>query len=104
MTDCPLPEELITGLTTHGMPIFFTPALNSSNITRIDGTLSILSGSGSPRTGDNNNLALWIGLLAASAVLIAAVVFTLLRKKKTARKPSASSKAETNAKTRKPRQ
>ncbi|MBQ9721713.1 MAG: LPXTG cell wall anchor domain-containing protein, partial [Oscillospiraceae bacterium] len=74
------------------------------DITRIDGTLSILSGSGSPRTGDNNNLALWIGLLAASAVLIAAVVFTLLRKKKTARKPSASSKAETNAKTRKPRQ
>ena len=58
------------------------------DITRIDGTLTILPGNGSPRTGDTNNLALWIGLLAASAVLVAAVAATLLRRKKKSVKPN----------------
>ena len=54
------------------------------DITRVDGTLTIIaSGNNSPKTGDQNNLALWIGLLLASALAAAGVLITLrLRSKK----------------------
>ena len=59
------------------------------DITRIDGTLTIVQGSGSPRTGDNNNLVLWLVLLIASAVLVAVIAaWLILRRKKAGRKPS----------------
>ena len=50
------------------------------NITRIDGTLTINNSDGSPKTGDRNNLTLWIVLLAVSALLILAVATLFLRR------------------------
>ena len=50
----------------------------------MDGTLTIKQGttsqndSNKPRTGDENSLGLWIGLLAVSAVLILAVLVILI--------------------------
>ena len=52
------------------------------NITRIDGTLTINNSDGSPKTGDRNNLTLWIVLLAVSALLILAVATLFLRRGK----------------------
>ena len=54
------------------------------DITRVDGTLTIIaSGNNSPKTGDQNNLALWIGLLLASALAVVGVLIALrLRSKK----------------------
>ena len=54
------------------------------NVKKVDGTLTIKQGTTSqndstkPRTGDENSLGLWIGLLAVSAVLILAVLVILL--------------------------
>ena len=67
------------------------------DITKVDGTLKILQANGnnnskSPKTGDENNLGLWIGLLAGSAVIVLGIVgFLYFRNKKTkaARKPAA---------------
>ena len=50
-----------------------------------DGTLTIKSSNGSttPKTGDESNLGLWIGLLAFSAVVVlAVVVFIVIKNKK----------------------
>ena len=49
------------------------------DITKVDGTLKVLQGNGSnnsksPRTGDENNVILWIGLLAASALIVLGIV------------------------------
>ena len=49
------------------------------DISKVDGTLKILQGDGSsntksPKTGDENNLGLWIGLLAASALIVLGIV------------------------------
>ena len=54
------------------------------DITRVDGTLTIIaSGNNSPKTGDQNNITLWIVLLLISALAVAAVLITLrLRSKK----------------------
>jgi len=57
------------------------------DITRIDGTLTILNGTGSPKTGDQNHLGIWIALLVLSAVLAGAVAFILLRRGKKSKKP-----------------
>ncbi len=50
------------------------------DITRVDGTLTVVKGSGSPKTGDQNHIGLWIALLAASAVLVIVVAIYLLRR------------------------
>ena len=66
------------------------------DITKIDGTLKILQGNGSnnsksPKTGDENKLGLWIGLLAGSAVIVLGIVgFLYFRNRKAkAGKPAA---------------
>ena len=65
------------------------------DITKIDGTLKVLQGNGannskSPRTGDENNLVLWIGLLAASALVVLGIVaYFYFRGKKGGSKPAA---------------
>ncbi len=63
-------------------------------ITKVDGTLKVLQGDGSnntksPKTGDENNLGLWIGLLAASALIVLGIAgyFFFKNKKKAAPKP-----------------
>ena len=58
------------------------------DITKIDGMLTIKRGdpstnTKSPRTGDENNVAVWIILLAIAAVAIAAVAYVLIKGKKT---------------------
>ena len=58
------------------------------DITRIDGTLTIVSGSGSPKTGDQNRIGLWLGLLAVSAVLVIVVAIILLRRNARPRRKS----------------
>ncbi len=65
------------------------------DITRLNGTLTITPGSGSPKTGDRNNLSLWVGLLLASAVLIATVALVLvLRARKTRKAARVSADTE----------
>ena len=65
------------------------------DITKIDGTLKVLQGNGannskSPRTGDENNLVLWIGLLAASALVVLGIVaYFYFRGRKGGSKPAA---------------
>ena len=63
------------------------------DITKVDGTLKVLQADGSansksPKTGDENNMGLWIGLLAASALILLGVVgYVLYRNnRKAARK------------------
>ena len=57
------------------------------SITRIDGTLTVNNSDGSPKTGDTNNLTLWIMLLAISALLILAIAVLFLRRGKKTRAP-----------------
>ena len=65
------------------------------DITKVDGTLKVLQGNGannskSPRTGDENNLVLWIGLLAASALVVLGIVaYFYFRGRKGGSKPAA---------------
>ena len=65
------------------------------DITKVDGTLKVLQGNGannskSPRTGDENNLVLWIGLLAGSALVVLGIVaYFYFRGKKGGAKPAA---------------
>ena len=64
------------------------------DITRIDGTLTINNSDGSPKTGDTNNLTLWIVLLAVSALLILAVATLFLRRSKAAAKATKKAAAK----------
>lgn len=64
------------------------------SITRIDGTLTVNNSDGSPKTGDTNNLTLWIVLLAISALLILAIATLFLRRGKK-RSKSAQPKTDT---------
>ena len=64
------------------------------DITKVDGTLKVLQGNGannnkSPRTGDENNLVLWIGLLAASALVVLGIVaYFFFRNRKGGARPA----------------
>ena len=65
------------------------------DVTCVDGTLTVKSGSGSSsnagvKTGDESNIGLLIGILAACAVIIIVIVVILLKK----RKPSDTAEAE----------
>ena len=68
------------------------------DITRIDGTLTINNSDGSPKTGDTNNLTLWIVLLAVSALLILAVATLFLRRSKKRSKAAAKATKKAAAK------
>ena len=65
------------------------------DITKVDGTLKVLQGNGSnnsksPRTGDENNVILWIGLLAASALIVLGIVaYFYFRNRKGGARPAA---------------
>ena len=53
------------------------------DITYVDGTLTVKAANAKPKTGDDANMGLWIGLMAVSAVVIAGgVVFFVKRSKK----------------------
>lgn len=62
------------------------------DVRTVDGTLTInpssQNNSNSPKTGDESNIGLWIGLLAGSALLIAAVVVFILMKNKKKNAPT----------------
>ena len=73
------------------------------DITRVNGTLTITAASSNaknnsktPRTGDERNLGLWLGILIASAVLIALAVLVLLRKQKGGRSAAAQNRKPKN--------
>ncbi len=65
------------------------------DISKVDGTLKVLQGNGSnnsksPRTGDENNVILWIGLLAASALVVLGIVaYFYFRNRKGGARPAA---------------
>ena len=56
------------------------------NVKLVDGTLTVKSSdknnSDSPKTGDESNIGLWIGLLAGSAVIVLAIVAVVVVKNK----------------------
>ena len=65
------------------------------DITKVDGTLKVLQGNGSnntksPKTGDENNMILWIGLLAASALVVLGLAAFLFFKNKKKEAPKAA--------------
>ena len=74
------------------------------DISKVDGTLKVLQGNGnnnskSPKTGDENNLGLWIGLLAASALIVLGIVgYFYYRNKKGAAKARAKTGSNTQGK------
>ncbi len=67
------------------------------DITRVDGMLTVLKGNGSPKTGDQNNVFLWIALLAASAVLVIVAAVILLRRSARPRRRKPQTRAEARA-------
>ena len=70
-----------------------TDVTRNYDITKVDGTLKVMQADGSantksPKTGDENNMGLWIALLAVSAVVVLGVVgyFFYKNKKQASRK------------------
>ena len=51
-------------------------------ITYVDGTLTVKAANAKPKTGDDANMGLWIGLMAVSAVIIAGGVVFFVKKNK----------------------
>ena len=51
-------------------------------ITYVEGTLTVKAANAKPKTGDDANMGLWIGLMAVSAVIIAGGVVFFIRKNK----------------------
>lgn len=51
-------------------------------ITYVDGTLTVKAANAKPKTGDDANTGLWIGLMAVSAVIIAGGVVFFVKKNK----------------------
>lgn len=51
-------------------------------ITYVDGTLTVKAANAKPKTGDDSNMGLWIGLMAVSAVIIAGGVVFFVKKNK----------------------
>lgn len=51
-------------------------------ITYVEGTLTIKAANAKPKTGDDANMGLWIGLMAVSAVIIAGGVVFFVKKNK----------------------
>lgn len=52
------------------------------DITYVDGTLTVKAANAKPKTGDDANMGLWIGLMAASAVIIVAAVLYFIKRGK----------------------
>ena len=51
-------------------------------ITYVEGTLTVKAANAKPKTGDDANMGLWIGLMAVSAVIIAGGVVFFVKKNK----------------------
>lgn len=72
-----------------------TDVSNNYDIRKVDGTLTITPSNGqynpnnSPKTGDQNNIGLWIAILVASLLAVAAVAAYLILKKRGGKKDAA---------------
>ena len=68
---------------------------NNYDIRRVDGTLTITNSNGqvnssiAPKTGDSNNIGLWIAILVASLLAVGAVAAYLILKKRGSKKKAA---------------
>ena len=74
-------QKLNTG--SHNLTVTFNDGYAPTNLVVKAGTTGGGGGVGTPRTGDESNVVLWIGLLAISALAVGGVVF-YLRKKRSA--------------------